>query len=154
MDETRRWTASHLLDLVLLPLAEAGRPIAPDDGQPPRKDRLVRIERAIALVHSDPARPLTVNDAARACHLSPAYFARMFKARMGLTFAEYLQRHRLNLAAQMVASSDLGMAEIAWRTGFASPAHFSSRFAAHFGLPPRRYRDAAHQGRPRTTGRA
>ncbi len=152
IDETRRWTTSHLLDLILTLLAEGGRPITSSANSTARQESLARLERAIALVHTDPARALTISDAARACNLSPTYFARLFKSRMGLTFAEYLKRHRLNLAAQMVASSDLGMAEIAWRTGFGSPAHFSSRFAAHFGLAPRRYRDAARQHPLRGTG--
>jgi AraC-like DNA-binding protein len=145
IDETRRWTTSHLLDLFLTLVAESGRPITSGADMTARRDSLARLERAIALVHADPARPLTIDDAARACHLSPTYFARLFKSRMGLTFGDYLKRYRLNLAAQMVAASDLGMAEIAWRTGFGSPAHFSSRFAEHFGLAPRRYRDAARR---------
>lgn len=138
------WTATHLLDLLLTLLARHGRPVT-GDPRPPmgRRDPLARLERAIALIHSDPAGALSLSEAAAACHLSPAYFARLFKARMGQTFADYLQRHRLNLAAQLVASSDLGIAEIAWRTGFGSPAHLSARFAAHFGLSPTRYRAAA-----------
>lgn len=139
-----QWSAAQLLDLVLALVAEHGQPIAADTAPATRhRDPLARLERAVALIHANPARPLTLTEAAQACHLSPAYFARLFKARMGETFADYLKSHRLNLAAQLAASSDLGIAEIAWRTGFGSPAHLSSRFSAHFGLSPSRYRAAA-----------
>jgi AraC-like DNA-binding protein len=138
------WSSAHLLDLLLALVAEHGRPISGDNAPVPgRRDPLARLERAVSLIHANPARALTLTEAAQACHLSPAYFARLFKARMGQTFADYLQNHRLNLAAQLAASSELGIAEIAWRTGFGSPAHLSTRFSAHFGLSPSRYRAAA-----------
>jgi AraC-like DNA-binding protein len=145
--------AATLLDLVLTILAQEGEPVAAVPGQPaPRRDPLARLERAIALIHAEPARPLSLGEAAAACHLSPAYFARLFRARMGETFADYVQRHRLNLAARLAASSDLGIAEIAWRTGFGSPAHLSTRFAQHFGLSPTRYREAARRYGPFPSG--
>lgn len=143
------WRAARLLDLVLTLLAEAGEPVAALPGpQAPQRDPLARLEHAIALIHAEPARSLSLAEAAAACHLSPAYFSRLFKARMGQTFGDYLQRHRLNLAAHLAASSGLGIAEIAWRTGFGSPAHLSARFAQHFGLSPSRYRDAARRHGP------
>jgi AraC-like DNA-binding protein len=140
------WKTGHLLDLVLTIIAEEGRPIAPQPTAKSRpRDPLARLARAIALIHDDPARPLSLTDAAASCHLSPAYFSRLFKSRMGQTFADYLMAHRLNLAAQLVSSSDLAIAEIAWRTGFGSPAHLSSRFSERFGLSPSRYRAAARR---------
>jgi AraC-like DNA-binding protein len=143
---SEHWTTGHLLDLVLTLIAESGQPVAPTPASISRqRDPLARLSRAIALVHDDPARPLTLTEAAAACHLSPAYFSRLFKARMGQTFADYLQAHRLNLAAHLVGSSDLAIAEIAWRAGFGSPAHLSSRFAARFGLSPSRYRADARR---------
>lgn len=142
-------TAAGLLDLLLRLVAEAGELVVTAPGpQTRRRDPLARLERAIALIHSDPARPLSLTEAAAACNLSAAYFARLFRARMGQTFSDYLQRYRLNLAAQLAGSSDLGIAEIAWRTGFASPAHLSARFTRTFGLSPSRYRAAAHRNGP------
>lgn len=140
-------TQARLLEL-LLTLAAGGSPAGATAGGPggpggPGGDPLARIGRAVALVHDDPARPLALADAARACNLSPAYFARLFRAQMKTTFADYVQAHRLNLAAALVASSDLPIGQIAYRTGFASPAHLSARFSARFGQSPRRYRDAA-----------
>jgi transcriptional regulator GlxA family with amidase domain len=143
---SENWTQEHLLDLILAEIAQQGQPVAPNPLPVlRRRDQLSRLARAIDLVHDDPARPLAMTDAAAACHLSPAYFSRLFKARMGQTFADYLQTHRLNVAAHLVGSSDLAIAEIAWRAGFGSPAHLSSRFAAKFGLSPTQYRAAARR---------
>ena len=142
--DTAGATAARLLELLLTLVAGHGRPLAADTGTAaPLRDPLARLERAVALIHADPSRALSLAEAAQACNLSPAYFARLFRARMGLTFADYQQQHRLNVAAGLVAGSDLGIAEIAWRTGFGSPAHLSARFARRFGLPPSRYRAAA-----------
>lgn len=132
-------SAERILELILTVLATNGSPVARASDSPlPRP--MARLEQAIELIHQDPARDLSLAQAAQICNLSPEYFARLFRDRMGVTFAEYRQRHRLNLAAQMIAASDLGIAEVAWKTGFGSPAHLSARFAEHFGLSPRRYR--------------
>lgn len=135
-------SAERILELILTLLATNGIPVARESESPlPRP--MARLEQAIELIHQDPARELSLAQAAQSCNLSPGYFARLFRDRIGVTFAEYRKRHRLNLAAQMIAASDLGIAEVAWKTGFGSPAHLSARFAEHFGVSPRRYRAAA-----------
>ncbi len=137
-------TTARLLELLLTLAAEGDAALAGGtrEGILPA-DPLARLTRAIALVHEDPARPLGLAEAAAACNLSPEYFARLFRPRMKLSFADYVLAHRLNLAAALVASSDLPIGQIAYRTGFGSPAHLSARFSQRFGQSPRRYRAAA-----------
>jgi AraC-like DNA-binding protein len=142
-------TGERLLDL-LLALAADGRLLSDRDpadasGDGDAADPLERLRRAIELVHADTSRPLGLAEAAQACSLSPAYFSRLFRARMQTGFLDYQLSHRLNRAAELVGGSDLPIAEIAYRTGFASPAHLSARFADRFGLSPRRYRAAARR---------
>lgn len=138
-------TAHRLLDLILTIVAGANPIEAQGD---PAGASIRRLAPAIRLVQSDPARPLGVAEAARACNLTPAYFSRLFKARMRMGFSDYLQGHRLNLAAEIIAASDLPIAQVAYRVGIASPAHLSRRFAARFGMSPRDYRHRANRHAP------
>ncbi len=139
-DPTQAETAHRLLDLILAITAKAG----PLEENPDAGAAFIRrLAPAIRLIQSDPARPLGVAEAARACNLTPSYFSRLFKARMRMGFADYLQGHRLNLAAEIIASTDLPIAQVAYRVGIASPAHLSRSFAARFGMSPREYRRRA-----------
>ena len=144
-DGTDTGTAERLLDLILGLMVKGGATWS--EGVPPAElgatDPLARLSKTIAMIHADPAKPLDLATAAAACHLSPAYFARLFKSRMGVPFTDYLQAHRLNLAARLVAATDLPIAQIAYRTGFGSPSHLSNRFAERFGVSPRVYRQSA-----------
>ena len=144
-DPAQAETAHRLLDLILVIASEA-RPLLsqPDPASAP----VLRLAPAIRLLQSDPARPLGLAEAARACNLTPAYFSRLFKAHMRMGFAEYLQGHRLNLAAQLIASTDLPIAQVAYRVGIASPAHLSRSFADRFGMTPSHYRHRARRHAP------
>ena len=144
-DPAQAETAHRLLDLILAIAAKA-RPL--EDNPDAATAFIRRLAPAIRLIQSDPARPLSVAEAARACNLTPSYFSRLFKARMRMGFGDYVQGHRLNLAAEIIASTDLPIAQVAYRVGIASPAHLSRRFAARFGMSPRDYRRRAVAGGP------
>lgn len=130
-------TAHRLLDLILTIAAQASPIMAAAD---PACGPILRLAPAIRLIQADAARPLGVTEAARACNMTPAYFSRVFKARMRMGFAEYLLDHRLNLAAELLASTDLPVGHVSYRVGIASPSHLSRSFATRFGTTPREYR--------------
>ncbi len=69
----------------------------------------------------------------------PYYLNRCFKQETGRTIFQYLQEYRLSVATSLIGS-DLSMEEIAYRTGFKNPSHFSTCFRRHYGKPPREYK--------------
>lgn len=107
---------------------------------------LDRLRPALDLVARNPAGRITLNQAAGACHLSEAYFSRRFKIVFGSTFSDYLRSYRLRLAAQRLLSSGERINEIAYQTGFASPAHLTDHFRKRFGVTPREYRLSGRKG--------
>ena len=52
----------------------------------------------------------------------------------------YLARWRLKLAAEILASSDANVGEIAADVGYASEAAFNRVFKREFGYPPAQFR--------------
>ncbi len=86
---------------------------------------------------------------AKACGISPRYLSFLLK-KQGLTFADYVKEKRLASARRWLSSSnasDITIAEIAFRVGFKSPAHFSRIFKQAYDKGPREYRSECQASR-------
>jgi AraC family transcriptional regulator of arabinose operon len=86
------------------------------------------------------AEPITVAELARHADLSPSRFAHLFAEQVGVSPMRYLERQRMRLAEQLLDLTPRTVAEIARTVGYHDPLYFSSRFRAHAGMPPSRYR--------------
>lgn len=89
---------------------------------------------------------LEAKDVANALSISPRYLYKVL-ARENTTYSRELVRIRLDRAAQMLRDrrfDNIPVAEIAWRSGFRDPSHFSKRFRQSFGCPPGSFRSARH----------
>jgi len=75
-------------------------------------------------------------------HLSVDHFVRAFRGATGKTPHRFALERRLDRAAAML-KGPASIAHIARACGFRSPAHFSVRFHARFGLTPSQYRHSA-----------
>jgi AraC-like DNA-binding protein len=79
-------------------------------------------------------------DLATMANLSRCYFARAFKQSTGSTPHRYIMYRRLEKAQQMLAETDLPLAEIALATGFSDQSHFSRQFREHLKSSPSEFR--------------
>jgi AraC-like DNA-binding protein len=71
---------------------------------------------------------------------SSSHFFRVFRRTFGASPHAYVMRRRLTLARDLLAGTDLCLAEIALRSGFCDQSHLSRRFRQFAGLPPRAFR--------------
>ncbi|MEJ1162735.1 AraC family transcriptional regulator [Variovorax sp. CCNWLW186] len=102
-----------------------------------------RLSTALRHLHGDPAQSWTVADLARKAALSRSAFFERFSRAVGLPPMEYLLAWRMALAKDLLARSDVGIAEVAERVGYGSASTFSTAFSRHVGRPPGRF---ARQG--------
>lgn len=72
--------------------------------------------------------------------LSLGYFGHLFYAQTGQRFVDYLNRYRLQKAADMLRSGAGRIMDISEATGFNSVNYFNSLFKKHYGQTPREYR--------------
>ena len=99
-----------------------------------------KLAAAMRLMHSDPARSWTVETLARKAVLSRSAFFERFARAVGLPPMEYLLAWRMALAKNLLrGSSDIAIATVAERVGYASASTFSTAFSRHVGQAPGRY---------------
>jgi transcriptional regulator of acetoin/glycerol metabolism len=74
--------------------------------------------------------------------LSMHHFAREFKQSAGVTPHHYLIQKRIERAQQMLAQTDLSLAEITYAVGFSDQGHLARHFRGFLGTTPREFRRA------------
>lgn len=96
-----------------------------------------RVRRALDLIcrrHTDPG--FGLGEAAKVAGLSYGAFTRLFHRATGYAPKEHLLRQRIETARALLWEKTLTAAEVAQRSGFASPQVFSRTFRRREGLPP------------------
>lgn len=101
------------------------------------------VGRALALVHSDPARKWTAEDLAREAGSSRTVLAERFNALLGRPPIDYVTSWRIQLAADRLRNGSDSIAGIAADVGYESEAAFNRAFKRETGLTPGRWRNGA-----------
>lgn len=112
-----------------------------------------QVGSALALVHTSPAAPWTVDKLASDAGMSRSAFSARFTKIVGESPMQYLAQWRLRKAAAILRDSDLDLTAVATRTGYASAAAFSKAFAREYGIAPGAYRQTTRT-RPGTPVRS
>lgn len=95
---------------------------------------------ALAAIHSDPAKPWTVETLADVAAVSRSTLARRFVTLVGETPNAYLTRWRMDIAARLLRDSDEPVEVVARSVGYTSEFAFSRAFSRSRSHPPGRYR--------------
>lgn len=96
--------------------------------------------------------PLRLGDvAAKVAFTSAGNLSRLFRVRYGMSFRTYLQKLRLEKAAELLRSTRLAVSTIARRVGYRDVSRFGQHFKRKFGAEPSRWRQPAAPGRVRAT---
>ncbi|MFT4109824.1 helix-turn-helix transcriptional regulator [Propionicimonas sp.] len=107
---------------------------------------LARLRRARDLIDREYARALDVAEIARTALMSPAHFARRFRAAYGETPYAYLMTRRIERAKALLRRGDLSVTEVCLAVGCSSLGSFSARFTQLVGETPTSYRARNHDG--------
>lgn len=98
------------------------------------------VGKTLALLHKLPAHPWTIAALANEIGVSRSVLAERFRHYLSDTPMGYLTRWRLQLAAQVLASTSKSVAEVARDVGYESEPSFNRAFKREFGVPPARFR--------------
>lgn len=101
------------------------------------------VGKTLALMHRNPAHPWTISSLAEEVGISRSVLAERFRHYLNESPMAYLTRWRLQVGAQMLASTSYSVAQIAAEVGYESEAAFNRAFKREFMVPPARFRSQA-----------
>ncbi len=100
---------------------------------------------ALVRVHRNLGERLGVETLAQDAGMSRSAFVERFTELMGVGPGGYVTRQRMQTARLLLQSTDLPMAQIAYRVGYDAPEAFSRAFKRSFGVAPAEWRVTAVQ---------
>lgn len=113
--------------------------LALEQGSRARDAREPRIREAVAEMRRSLGRPPSIPALAARVGMSERSFRNAFEEVMDWSPKRYLDRLRLEKAAELLRQSRMSVGEVAEALGFSSPFHLSRAFRELFGVPPSTY---------------
>lgn len=99
-----------------------------------------RLRRVTEYIADNLAADLSQSELAATAELSQFHFARAFKESTGRSPHSYLIEQRVNRAKELLADSELSIAEVSFAVGFSSQSHLTFHFHRLNGMTPARFR--------------
>ena len=99
-----------------------------------------RMRKMVSYIQSHFEQPLTIEDIANAASISRSECFRCFSDFCQVSPIEYLNRYRLQDAAQKLASTSTSISDISFQCGFSSISYFGKAFRKMYNLSPSEYR--------------
>ena len=109
-----------------------------------------RMKLILTRIRDQYATQLRIEDMAELAGFSPGHFCTFFRQMTGSTFISYLNRYRVNRAADLLRTTDRKILDIAMEVGFDNASYFISRFKQILRCTPQAYRN--EDGNPGKAG--
>ncbi len=132
-------TAAALLSVHLLQQYTVWKPVVRE-----YVDGLSRgnLQQVLDYIDSYLDQNLSLAELAALVHISPYYFARLFKQSTGMAPHQYVTKCRIKKAMQLLNQQELSILEITQLVGFQSQSHFTTLFRRFLGMTPTAYRNS------------
>jgi len=100
-----------------------------------------KLKEVIDYIQENLNKKLTQVELSKLVHMSPHYFATLFKQSMGMTPYQYVMKSRIEKAKQLLLKRDLTIVEICGEVGFQNQSHFTRIFRQYTNVTPKRFRE-------------
>ena len=132
-----------LLSALLMELfARIGRRLASRQTSASSKSQQL-LDEVCLRMHREYAQNHPMRYYADACSLSLSRFSHLFRASVGVSPLEYINRIRIAAAKELLLNTSLSVSEISSMVGFSDQNYFGRLFRKHTGQSPRQF---AHAG--------
>ncbi len=98
-------------------------------------------EQCKEYIHRNYQRKIHLEDVAEAIGISQGHLSRVFHQDMGMSVQDYIQKFRVERAANLLRYSQASLSEISNLMCFHSQSHFGSVFKRYMNMTPKQYRD-------------
>jgi len=106
-----------------------------------------RLRRVTELVHGKVEDELTLQEMAESAGLSSTHFSHMFRKSTGESPHQFVLRHRVERAKEMLRAAEARVLDVAVACGFKTQQHFARVFRHVCGVSPTDYRLEFHHHR-------
>ena len=91
-------------------------------------------------LQKDEKQTLSIEEIAKLCFVTPAYFRRIFREYSGMSPTEYRMRMKIERAKDLMERSEYSVAELSELLGYNDPSYFCRVFKKVTGMNPTDYR--------------
>ena len=91
-------------------------------------DYYPRLNRLREYVEQSYSEPISLKKAASIAALESSYFSSYFRAKVGITFTDWLRQVRIRKAMKLMKASDFSITEVAFEVGFGDLRTFERAF--------------------------
>ncbi len=95
-----------------------------------------QIDYILQYIRSNIESDIRRTDIAEAVHLNPNYVSRLFKNETGKSLKEYIMEEKMELAKELVRSTNLSISVITMKVGYNNFSYFAQVYKKINGLPP------------------
>ena len=99
-----------------------------------------RLRKVTEFVDAKIDSDLRLQDMAEAVKLSVAHFSQMFRTSTGQSPHQFVLRHRIDRAKEILRTAEVGILDVALSCGFKTQQHFARVFRQVCGVSPTEYR--------------
>jgi AraC family transcriptional regulator len=108
------------------------------------QDYQKRINQVMVYINSHLDEKLELETLAAISNFSPYHFHRIIRAHLNESIGSYINRIRMETAANLILHTSDPIFEIALRVGYDIPSSFNKAFSRRFGCPPTEFRNNHH----------
>ena len=84
---------------------------------------------------------ISLDDIADTLHISPTYLSHLFRKEVGMCLQDYVNKLRVERAANLLVYSDKSLYDIAVYVHFPNQSYFGKMFKRYMNMTPKAYRD-------------
>ena len=108
-----------------------------------RDKKIQQIEIYVSLHYNH---DIPIDEIASLVHMNRSSFCVFFKRMKGVSFTNYLNTYRMDIACRLLSTTDKSVSEIAYGVGFNNLSHFCRTFLKYKEVSPTKYRNRMGPG--------
>ena len=108
-----------------------------------RDKKIQQIEIYVSLHYNH---DIPIDEIASLVHMNRSSFCVFFKRMKGVSFTNYLNTYRMDIACRLLSTTDKSVSEIAYGVGFNNLSHFCRTFLKYKEFSPTKYRNRMGHG--------
>lgn len=102
--------------------------------------RIYQLKKVLEFIELEYSNPITLEDLSNKMNLNPKYFTKIFSEMTGKSPIQYLNSYRIEMACNMLLTTNLSITDICLNCGFNDLSYFIKTFKKEKNISPKKFR--------------